>query len=96
MVPVVPHFKHYRGGKENIRQKTEQFNAMAQRVADHLNTLIANNPDEIQQYLFYSIARDLHLTVDDVRSAISDGGYNGITVGVREEYRRDLVRYKKP
>ncbi len=96
LVPIVPHFRKYGGRKEAVRQRTAEFNGQAQRVADHVNALMANNPDEIQQYYFGTIASDLGLSVDVVREAISDGGYNGITVGVREEERRALERYKSP
>jgi hypothetical protein len=94
-LPLTPHFKTYRGSKEALRRKASEYNRMAQRVADHVSALIANNPDETQMYLFYSIAYDLGLTEDQVRSAISDGGYDGITIGVREDDRQMLARYKK-
>jgi|GEM_PF-2408242 len=94
-IPLTPHLKNYRGSKEALRRKTAAFNAMAHRVADHVNTLMANNPSEIQQYHFYEIAHDLGLSVDDVRSAISDGGYNGITLGVRDEGRQALACFKR-
>jgi hypothetical protein len=94
-LPVMPHLKVYRGSKENLRRKAAQHNAIAQRVADHINALVANNPREIQQYMFATIARDLGLKTDQVRSAIYDGGYNGITFGVREAEREALVRYKR-
>jgi hypothetical protein len=68
---------------------------MAHRVAEHVNMLIANNPDAIQEHMFASIAHDLGLSTDQVRSAISDGGYNGITIRVTEDARRELVRYKR-
>jgi hypothetical protein len=45
-------------------------------------------------YTFDSIARNLGLTVDEVRSALPEGGYNGISFGVREEDRRALARFK--
>jgi hypothetical protein len=46
LAPIVPRFRHYRGSKENVRRKVERFNATAQRVADHVNKLIANDPCE--------------------------------------------------
>lgn len=69
---------------------------MAQQIADHLNRKIAKNPAEIQQYMFASIANELGMPVDVVRSAISDGGHNGITLGVREDERQALARYLLP
>jgi hypothetical protein len=94
-LPLRPNLKFYRGSKRHLQRKNAEYNAMAERVADYVNALIANNPNEIQQYLFGTIASDLGLTVDQVRSAISDGGYNGITVGVREDARRALARYRR-
>jgi hypothetical protein len=81
-LPVRPAFDDYRGSKENRLRKAAEFNSMAQRVADHVNSLAANDPHR-QQYMFASIARDLGLTTDQVRSALPDGGYNGITLSVR-------------
>ena len=34
------------------------------------------------------------VTSEEVRSALPDGGYNGISFGVREEDRRALARFK--
>jgi hypothetical protein len=94
-LPVTPKFKLYRGSKEKLRRQAAAHNAMAQRVADHVNTLAANNPDEVQQYLFATIADDLGLTTDQVRSAISTGGHNGITFGVRDAERAALANCKR-
>jgi hypothetical protein len=86
--------KNYRGSKENLRRKTAQQNATGHRIARHVNTLVANNPAEIQQYIFAMIAHDLGIATDEVRSAISDGGYNGITICVTEDARREMNRFK--
>jgi hypothetical protein len=94
ILPLRPRLKSYRGSKENLHRKNTDYNAMASRVAEHLNTLIANNPDEIQQYFFGMIALDLGLTVEQVWSAISDGGHNGITIRVTEQDRQGMARYK--
>lgn len=93
-LPIQPRLKRYRGSKENLRRKTANYNAAAHKVADHVNRLIANNPSDVQQYMFASVAHDLGFTVDDVRSAISDGGYNGRTFWVTEEDRKELEPYK--
>ncbi len=93
-LPLTAQFKSYRGSKENLRRKSVQDAFVAQRIATYVNGLVANNPDETQQYIFASIAHDLGVTTEEVRSAISDGGYNGITFGVREENRRALARFK--
>lgn len=91
MVPVVPHFRRYRGSNESIRRKTAQFNEIAQRIADHVNAQITNDPREIQQYLFGMIAIELGVDVELVREAISNGGYNGITLRIAEEGRAALA-----
>jgi hypothetical protein len=93
--PIRPHLKSYRGSKDNLRRRAAEYNAKANKIAEHLNTLAANNPAEIQQYMFVYIARDLGFTTEEVRSAISDGGSNGITLGVREDDRRALATYKR-
>jgi hypothetical protein len=46
--------------------------------------LIANNPDESQQYMFAEIAIDLGLTADQVRSAFSYVGHSGMTIHVTD------------
>lgn len=94
VLPLVPHVSRYRGGKRDLQLKNAQANAVAQRVADHINRLIADDPHELQQYLFANIARDLGVSVDVVRAAISDGGYNGITIRVSADDRVALARYK--
>lgn len=93
-LPIRPRLKTYRAAKENLRRRTAEYNAMAMRVTDHLNREIANDPGEIQQYSFALLAIDLRLTTDQVRSAISNGGYNGITVGVTPQDREAMARYK--
>ncbi|WOH68668.1 hypothetical protein [Bradyrhizobium sp. BWA-3-5] len=93
-LPLEPRLDSYRGSKENLQRKAAEHNAMARRVVDHLNTLIANDPADMQQYLYHEIARDLGLTVEDVASVVMYGGHNGITVGVSEDGRRALAPYK--
>lgn len=69
-LPLQPRLDPYRGSKENLRRKATEHNAMARKVVDHLNTLIANDPDDRQNYLYYEIARDLGLTVEEVESYV--------------------------
>jgi hypothetical protein len=94
ILPLRPYLKHYSGSQENPRRKTAEYNEMATRVVEHVNALIANNPDESQQYMFAEIAIDLGLTADQVRSAFSYVGRNGITIHLTEEDRVALARYK--
>ncbi|WP_027555094.1 hypothetical protein [Bradyrhizobium sp. Cp5.3] len=94
-LPLQPKLDPYRGSKDRLRRKAAEHNAMATRVVYHLNRLIADNPNDQQQYLWYEVARALGLTVEEVGSAVMYGGHNGITVGVTEEGRRALASYKK-
>jgi hypothetical protein len=94
ILPLRPYLKHYSGLQENPRRKTAEYNEMATRVVEHVNALIANNPDENQQFLFAEIAIDLGLTADQVRSAFSYVGHSGMTIHVTEEDRVALARYK--
>lgn len=94
-LPLQSRLKGYQGADPKKRRKVAEYNAMAQRVVDHLNTLIANDPDPMQQYFWHGIARDLGLTADEVRAAVMYGGHNGITVDVTEENRKAVARYKK-
>lgn len=94
-LPLQPQLVIYRGSKENLRRRADEKNAIRHRVAEYVNQLAANNPDEMQQYFFGNIARELGVPEEEVRSAISDGGYNGITLGVRGPEREALARYKR-
>ncbi|MBP0116384.1 hypothetical protein [Bradyrhizobium vignae] len=94
-LPLQPRLKGYRGADPKKRRKAAEHNEMARRVVDHVNKLIANNPEPSQQYLWYEVARDLGLTVEDVESAVMYGGHHGVTVGITEESRRSLAAYKK-
>lgn len=91
--PIRPSYDTYRGSKISLQRKAANFNDTANKIADHLNKLIANNPDDVQQYLFGYIASDLGLDVDTVRKVLP-GGYNGITLRVSAEDRRALQSYK--
>lgn len=93
-LPFQPRLKQYRGAKETLKRKFAEENDARIKVAEHVNRLIANNTDEMQQYLFGSIAADLGVTKDQVRNAIGDGGHNGITLRVTERDREMLARYK--
>jgi hypothetical protein len=95
MLPVTPRLDGYSGKDQRRRQKAAEHNEMAQRVADHINALVANNPKETQQYMYWVIAHDLGLTEDQVRAVVAYGGHNGITFKVTEEDRRALARYKR-
>jgi hypothetical protein len=75
-------FRHARSA--SLRRKAVAQNRTAHLIANHANKLVASDSDEIQQYIFAAIAHDLKVPTDEGRSAISNGGYNGITVRVDE------------
>lgn len=91
-IPLRPNLKRYMGSKPELQRRAAAQNAMAQKIADYVNRRMAVNPSEIQQYLFADIGREVGASADDVRAAISDGGHNGITLGVRGEARRALAQ----
>lgn len=93
-LPLRPRLNAYRGAKPNMQRKAAEENLVAHRVCNHLNRLIANDPAEVQQYIFAEIAIDLMLPVEVVRRAIPGGGYNGITVGVRSSDRARMSQFK--
>jgi hypothetical protein len=93
--PIRPDLRRYRGSKESLQRRTYEFNIKAEKIADHINALVANNPEKIQQYLFENIARDLHVTADEVRAALPCGGYNGVIFGITETDRQALASYKR-
>jgi hypothetical protein len=94
VLPLTPHLKFYGGSKEALQRRNADYNSMATKVAGHVNSLIADNPDRSQMYTFATIARDLRLTVAQVREALPEGGFNGISFGVTEEDRAKLARFK--
>lgn len=94
-LPVTPKLKQSHSSNEKVQRKNVAHNAMARKAAAHLNTLIANNPDTTQQYMFADIAYDLGYSTEEVRSGISDGGFNGITfINISSDERRALDGYK--
>src|SRR5687768_7688690 len=94
IVPLLARWDPYRGQKQNLRRKAQEHNEMANRVVAHLNALIANNPEEVQQYSYAVVAHELGLTADEVYSAIRGGGHNAITIKVTAEDRRNLAPFK--
>ena len=93
VLPITAQFKRYSGGKPELRRKAAEAMVRAERIAAHLNRLIAANPSETQQYYFASMAIDLGVTTEQVRSAVSDGGHNGITLRVTPADRERLASY---
>jgi hypothetical protein len=81
------------GSNERVRRKWTERSEVASRIVKHLNTLVANNPAEVQQYSFFRIANALGVTVKEVKAALDPrlGGDNGVTFGVREKDRIALA-----
>jgi hypothetical protein len=95
MIPIQPHFMSYEGANPRRCQDAARRNKTAQRVADYVNRKLANDPSEIQQFMFGFIAADVGIDVDDVRAAISNGGHNGITLRITEAGRFALAQYRE-
>ena len=93
-VPLQPRIKSYRGAKPELQRKNAEENERARKIVDYVNKLIADNPDEMQQYLFGYIAIDLKVDVEHVRAAIETGGSNGISLRVTLADRPSLEPYK--
>lgn len=94
-LPLKPYLRQYGGKKPEIIREVEDANNMAWRVADHVNTLAANNPDEEQCYSFKQIAQDLGLTVSQVRAAIAEGNQEKIRVRLNKDARHSLEQFRR-
>jgi hypothetical protein len=90
-LPLQARLQNIRGSTERARRRVIDHNAMARRVVDHLNRLIANNPERNQQYFWADIARELSLSPEEVERAVMYGGHNGITIAVSDEDRTALI-----
>lgn len=84
----------YRGSNELKRLRTAEKNKLVAKITAHANTKIANDPSEIQMLSFGFIALDLDCDVEIVRYALSNGGYNGLTIRVTPEDRKALAAFK--
>lgn len=93
-VPIEGRYKDYRGANVAMRERVAAHNRMVDRVIIHLNTLVANDPAEQQQYLYGFVALDLGLTKEQVSLAVMYGGSNGISIRVLPEVRPAVSRYK--
>ena len=91
---MAPRLDGYTGNDERRRRRAAQQNAMAQRVADHINSRCANDPREIQQYSYALIAHELRLTEEQIRAAVSCGSHNRITFHIGDDDRQKLAPYK--
>ncbi len=94
-LPITPRIKHYRGAKPHLAAKMNERNGLAHRVAEHMNRIIAGDPAEVQQLLFATIANDLGVSKEEVRSSVNEGGSNGVTLRVTPEQRALLAALPK-
>ena len=95
LLPLRPHLKVYHGPNACTEQKVDAHNILAQRIAEYVNTLVANDPRPIQSYTFAKIAADLGLTKIQVRSAVLGGVANGLMFSVTSAQRQWLSGYVK-
>jgi hypothetical protein len=63
---------------------------MAVRIADRLHEIVLADQGDKQMHTYFDIGRPLGLDPDQVRAAIGQGGYNGISFSVTAEDREAL------
>lgn len=80
--PIHVQRDHYRGRDPRRRERQRRHNEVAQICERYLNEKIATSPANVQTYLYYQVARDLRLPLEEVREVLFsvDGGHNGLTV----------------
>lgn len=93
-IPIQGRYKEYRGANAAMRERVAAHNRMVDRIVTHLNTQVANDPAERQQYLYGFVALDLGLTKEQISSAVRDGGSNGISLRVLPADRLAMEHYK--
>lgn len=94
-LPFEPRLENYNGSKEKLIRENIERNNVAKRVVRHLNKLIANTPDENQQYFWADLALDLELSAGEVQSAVRNGGHNGVTLQqISPAERAAIARFK--
>jgi hypothetical protein len=96
VAPLRAKRKHYYGRDHAKQQRVVEQNRNIDRIERHANQLLADCPQEYEwlQLLFGEIANNLSVDVRLVREALSDGGYNGITVGLPPASRELLELFK--
>lgn len=77
---VIPHVRTYRGKDAVRRMRTDSFNELARRAAEHVNNDFSICGQEAKTYLFAALASELGSDEETMREALSDGGHNGITL----------------
>ena len=80
--PLVVPRSPYRGRDPARLRKAERFNALAERLEQHINSQVEKSNDRVQIFYYGGIARDLRLDekeVENVLFGVKAGG-NGITI----------------
>lgn len=98
VAPLRASRKHYHGRDHAKQQRVIEQNRNIDRIERYANQLLADCPPEYEwlQLLFGEIANDLGVDVRSVREALSDGGHNGITVGLPPSSRELLEPFRTP
>jgi hypothetical protein len=80
--PIHVPWHTYAGQNPRRIRAAQRHNQIAKLCEDNLNRKISECPDEIQQYVYVSIAVDLNLTTEEVYKVMFpvDCGHNAITV----------------
>lgn len=89
---------HYRGTNERRRQKAHEYNRIAARIEDYINSdLEKQSNDSINQYFSRSVAYELREDEELVRRIIYsiDCGHNGVTI-VKGDYERAMQKLSIP
>lgn len=71
------------GGRDPAKlRKAGEFNLLAAKLEAYVNETFAKSDQDVLQFTYAEIARDLHLDVEEVRDVLSgvDAGHNGLTV----------------
>jgi hypothetical protein len=88
----VPHV-NYRGSDTKKRNKNLDYNRIASKVEDYLNSELNRRPDDsVNVYMSYSVASAIGENDEIVRRIISsiDGGSNGVTI-VKGNFERAMM-----
>jgi hypothetical protein len=72
----------YQGRDPARLRKAERFNALAERLEQHINSQVEKSNDQIQIFYYGGIARDLRIDEKEVENVLFgvEAGGNGITI----------------
>jgi hypothetical protein len=93
--PIQPIYEPYRGSDKKKLKHQRDFNELAEKIALHANTELANNPSDSQMISFSKIADEMGIDFQKIWAAISnDASHRGLTVRVTPEAREALAVLK--